>query len=170
MTTTDSNETVDVGAVVFGVTEPTFVLEMFELLFYGVYTLLFGLYIYLQIHQRGRQRYYQISLLLLYLLATAAVAVSILIEKEMTLFTLDITFTDNLNDTYVASHFITYADLTVAANAIYVVANIIADALLLYRCYIVWGSRNGSCEEERRPIVDVSGGRKYLPPGSGYHL
>lgn len=74
--------------------------------------MLFGLYVYLQIHQRGQQRYYQISLLLLYLLATMAVVVSILIEKQMTLFTLDLTFTDDLSDPLVASHFISYANLT----------------------------------------------------------
>ncbi|GAW09114.1 phophatase 2c family protein [Lentinula edodes] len=136
-----STETVDLGKVVFGVTEPTFIMEMFVLLFYGIYTMLFGLYVYLQIHQRGQQRYYQISLLLLYLLATMAVVVSILIEKQMTLFTLDLTFTDDLSDPLVASHFISYANLTVAAEGIYVAANIIADALLLYRCYVVWGSK-----------------------------
>ncbi|KAJ3996507.1 hypothetical protein F5050DRAFT_1818505 [Lentinula boryana] len=141
MATNDTSEDGDAGAIVFGITEPMFILEMFELFFYGAYTVLFGLYVYLQIHQRGRQRYYQISLLLLYLLATAAVVISIMVEKQMTLFTLDVTLTADINDPIAASHFRTYANLTVAADGVYVAANIIADALLLYRCYIVWASR-----------------------------
>ncbi|KAJ3992313.1 hypothetical protein F5050DRAFT_1858165 [Lentinula boryana] len=119
MASNDTSEDGDAGAIVFGITEPMFILEMFELFLYGAYTMLFGLYVYLQIHQRGRQRYYQISILLLYPLATAAVT----------------------NDPIAASHFRTYANLTVAADGVYVAANIIADALLLYRCDIVWASR-----------------------------
>ncbi|KAJ3781526.1 hypothetical protein GGU10DRAFT_106762 [Lentinula aff. detonsa] len=141
MATNDTSEDGDPGAIVFGITEPMFILVMFELFFYGAYTMLFGLYVYLQIHQRGRQRCYQISLLLLYLLATAAVVILIMVEKQMTLFTLDVTLTADINDPIAASHFRTYASLTVAADGVYVAANIIADALLLYRCYIVWASR-----------------------------
>ncbi|KAJ3913700.1 hypothetical protein F5877DRAFT_71334 [Lentinula edodes] len=69
-----SNETVDVGKIVIGFTEPTSIMEMFVLPLYGVYTALFGLYI-------------------------------------------------------------------VAAEGIYVAANFIADALLVYRCYAMWSSR-----------------------------
>ncbi|KAF9066447.1 hypothetical protein BDP27DRAFT_1011583 [Rhodocollybia butyracea] len=38
-------------------------------------------------------------------------------------------------------HFSAFENLDVAAAATYVTANIIADALLLYRCYVVWGAR-----------------------------
>ncbi|KAJ3930581.1 MAG: hypothetical protein NXY57DRAFT_1062385 [Lentinula lateritia] len=136
-----SNETVDVGKIVIGFTEPTSVMEMFVLPLYGVYTALFGLYIYLQIHQQGQQHYYQFSLSLLYVLSTTAVVISILIGNQMTLFILDAIFTKDIDSPLTAFHFNSYANLVVAAEGIYVVANFIADALLVYRCYAMWSSR-----------------------------
>ncbi|KAJ3903682.1 hypothetical protein F5879DRAFT_1023375 [Lentinula edodes] len=136
-----SNETVDVGKIVIGFTEPTSIMEMFVLPLYGVYTALFGLYMYLQIHQQGRRRCYQFSLSLLYILASTAVVISILIGNQMTLFILDAIFTKDIDSPLTAFHFNSYANLVVAAEGIYVAANFIADALLVYRCYAMWSSR-----------------------------
>lgn len=169
-----SNETVDVGKIVIGFTEPTSVMEMVSRSLYnctsynlilsvvcftfiwsvhhtyitmtaywtcytGVYTALFGLYIYLQIHQQGQQHYYQFSLSLLYVLSTTAVVISILIGNQMTLFILDAIFTKDIDSPLTAFHFNSYANLvwmsstlsnpwylilisSVAAEGIYVVA------------------------------------------------
>ncbi|KAF9058976.1 hypothetical protein BDP27DRAFT_1371979 [Rhodocollybia butyracea] len=58
---------------------PDFIVLIFVVLFYGCYTILFSLYIYLQIQHRGRKHYYQIAVLLLYMLATTALILAILI-------------------------------------------------------------------------------------------
>ncbi|KAJ3863343.1 hypothetical protein EV359DRAFT_64859 [Lentinula novae-zelandiae] len=121
-----SNETVDVGKIVIGFTEPTSIMEMFVLPLYGVYTALFGLYMYLQIHQQGRRRCYQFSLSLLYILASTAVVISILIGNQMTLFILDAIFTKDIDSPLTAFHFNSYANLVVAAEGIYVAAKCIA--------------------------------------------
>jgi len=107
----------------------------------GVYTVLFGLYTYLQIQQQGRIRYYQVSLLLLYLLATASIVIVILTKNQYDLYEYIAFFSaDDFDGSVAIAHFTSFENLNVAAVSIYVAANIIADSLLLYRCYIVWGS------------------------------
>ncbi|KAJ4468179.1 hypothetical protein J3R30DRAFT_1682197 [Lentinula aciculospora] len=110
-----------------------FILVMVAFFLYGIYTLLCGLYVYLQIHQQGQRRYYQLSLLLLYLLATLVII--ILTTQFIMLLQLEVLeFGDDFNVDI-------FEHLTVASRSVYVAANFVADALLLYRCYIVWGSR-----------------------------
>lgn len=95
-----------------------------------MYTILFGLYVYLQIHQQGRMHYYQVSLLLLYLLATGSLISSILVYNQYELYVLVIAFTgaiDIISDTYeptaiVNSMFQVFAILGTALEVIYVTA------------------------------------------------
>lgn len=61
-----------------------------------MYTILFGLYAYLQIYQQGRMHYYQVSLLLLYLLTTASMILTILSKNQYDLYIISITFTQNI--------------------------------------------------------------------------
>ncbi|KAF5344309.1 hypothetical protein D9757_014031 [Collybiopsis confluens] len=109
-----------------------------ELMFFGAYTIIFGLYLYLQVHQQGRQRYYQGSILLLFLLGGAAVAVSICHFVKICLSTLSAASTE-LNTDFDSTT--QSGSLELALRAIYAAANTVADALLLYRCYIAWGSK-----------------------------
>ncbi|KAE9390495.1 hypothetical protein BT96DRAFT_1002243 [Gymnopus androsaceus JB14] len=171
----------DLSEEIFEVLQPTFIMVIvstklygskkatalttsriqFVILLYGVYTLLFGLYTYLQIQQQGRIRYYQVSLLLLYLLATASIVIVILTKNQYDLYEYIAFFSaDDFDGSVAIAHFTSFENLNVAAVSIYVAANIIADSLLvsvfslenyaklydrydfiqLYRCYIVWGS------------------------------
>ncbi|KAF5357557.1 hypothetical protein D9757_012364 [Collybiopsis confluens] len=107
-------------------------------MFFGAYTIIFGLYLYLQVHQQGRQRYYQGSILLLFLLGGAAVAVSICHFVKICLSTLSAASTE-LNTDFDSTT--QSGSLELALRAIYAAANTVADALLLYRCYIAWGSK-----------------------------
>lgn len=63
----------------------------------GAYTILFGLYVYLQVHQQGRVRYYQVSILLLYLFALASLIVAILSKNQQDLYALSIVFTETID-------------------------------------------------------------------------
>lgn len=70
----------------------------------GVYTVLYGLHVYLQVQQRGRLRYYQISLSLLYVLSTAAIVIAILAEKQYSLFVLALVASDDANGPTVSGY------------------------------------------------------------------
>ncbi|KIK66740.1 hypothetical protein GYMLUDRAFT_238976 [Collybiopsis luxurians FD-317 M1] len=132
-------------------------LILFDMFLYGAYVIIFSLYMYLQVQQQGRNRYYQVSISILFLLSTASVAVSILnfIELNLNTLVLAILTTSGLgcdsppnlekiekalgsllqaNDSLASLS----RDLTTAFRAIYAAVNIIADTLLLYRCYIMW--------------------------------
>lgn len=76
----------------------------------GMYTILFGLYTYLQVYQQGQMRYYQVSLLLLYLSATASVVLTILSKNQYDLYVIATTFTQSINPIGFA-HFTTYVHL-----------------------------------------------------------
>lgn len=67
--------------------------------------MLFGLYVYLQIQQRGRALHYQISLLLLYIFATAVLVVEILLKKHFDLFVLSAVLSDGVNEEIANAHF-----------------------------------------------------------------
>ncbi|KAF9059845.1 hypothetical protein BDP27DRAFT_1340523 [Rhodocollybia butyracea] len=122
--------------------QPDFIMLICVLVFYGIYTMLVALYIYLQIQQRGRKHYCQLAVLLLYMLATAQIVVTILDYNQETLinFTLFLSNFSAFSEP-VAAHFDTSANLEIVEAAIYVIANFVADSLLIYRCYIVWGAR-----------------------------
>ncbi|KAE9384820.1 hypothetical protein BT96DRAFT_1007691 [Gymnopus androsaceus JB14] len=144
----------------FEILQPTFITLIFVILLYGesrpilstvimiyntqntsgIYTVLFGLYTYLQIQQQARICYYQVSLLLLYLLATASLVIAILAKNQYDLYEYIAQFTGDFDGLVANAHFTSFENLIVATVAIYVAAIIIADCLLLYRCYIVWGS------------------------------
>ncbi|KAF9074058.1 hypothetical protein BDP27DRAFT_1416738 [Rhodocollybia butyracea] len=127
--------------LLLSVSKPDYTMLAFVILFYGGYTILFSLYVYLQIQQRGQKRYYQISVLLLYMLATTAIVLAILSYTQETILFFSVLFGgDPLSDP-AHSHFVSYENIGIAEAAVYVTANIVADVLLLYRCYIVWGAR-----------------------------
>ncbi|KAF9063983.1 hypothetical protein BDP27DRAFT_1426362 [Rhodocollybia butyracea] len=136
-------------ATAFATTQSSFIMAVFVIMFYGGYTVLFSLYVYLQVQQRGRNHYYQIAVLLLYMLATAALVLAILAYNQENLLFFTVVF-NNLNaasdgdiffDSASEGYFTVYESLGNAEAFIYVAANIIADTLLLYRCYLVWGGR-----------------------------
>ncbi|KAE9390494.1 hypothetical protein BT96DRAFT_1002242 [Gymnopus androsaceus JB14] len=112
---------------------------IFVILLYGVYTVLFGLYIYLQIQQQGRIRYYQVSLSLLYLLATASIVLAILSKNQYDLYSFSVLFTGDFDGPTAIVHFTSFVNLNVAATEL---TSILFeyDLIQLYRCYIVWGS------------------------------
>ncbi|KAF5389165.1 hypothetical protein D9757_004974 [Collybiopsis confluens] len=119
--------------------KPPLIMLTLEILLFGAYTVIFGLYLYLQVQHKGRQRYYQASILLLFLLGSAAVPVSICNFVQVCLGTMSMVTTEFNADTIpILSR---SNSLQFALRAIYTVANAVADALLLYRCYIVWASR-----------------------------
>ncbi|KAF9074059.1 hypothetical protein BDP27DRAFT_246697 [Rhodocollybia butyracea] len=136
-------------ALTFDETRPDFIMLIWVVMLYGGYTVLLSLYAYLQVQQRGRKRYYQISVLILYMLATTALVLAILAYNQENLLLFAVVFAEingNVGDALlfdpaVYHHFSVYNALFTAEAAVYVTANIIADALLLYRCYIVWGAR-----------------------------
>ncbi|KAJ4477492.1 hypothetical protein J3R30DRAFT_3703918 [Lentinula aciculospora] len=60
---------------------------VFELVFYGAYTILFCVYVYLQVQQRGRHRLYQFSLAFLYLLPFTTGVLDVLnVRKLLNIF------------------------------------------------------------------------------------
>lgn len=101
-----------------------------------MYTILFGLYVYLQVRQQGRIHYHQVSLLLLYLLATGSLISSILVKNQYELYVLVIAFTvtesiDIISDTHIidaptaivhGSIFRVLTNLGTALAVIYVIA------------------------------------------------
>ncbi|KIK66713.1 hypothetical protein GYMLUDRAFT_238949 [Collybiopsis luxurians FD-317 M1] len=108
----------------------------------GAFVIIFGLYIYLQVQRQGRQYYYQVSILLLFLLSTAAVAISIVTFVKLALITLfAATPNPSTAPDALPSIEIEHERLSVALRSIYAVANVIADTLLLYRCYIMLTGR-----------------------------
>ncbi|KIK53075.1 hypothetical protein GYMLUDRAFT_943709 [Collybiopsis luxurians FD-317 M1] len=126
-----------------------FIMLVFEVLFYGAYIIIFGLYIYLQVHHQERQRYYQASICLLFALTTASVALAILSFVQLTFEDLlevafylpisnDLGFAIIDTQTEIST---LNNNLSTASRGIYAVANITADTLLLYRCYVLWLSR-----------------------------
>ncbi|KAJ4477484.1 hypothetical protein J3R30DRAFT_3703910 [Lentinula aciculospora] len=126
---------------------PSYSIILFEFIFYGAYTVLFTVYVYLQVQQRGRRRLCQISLAVLYLLATASMILDALAVQEVlvyligTLLQLGASQETSSISGQASSHFDLEISLRVAGMALYVTANFVADALLLYRCYIIWGSK-----------------------------
>ncbi|KAF9064859.1 hypothetical protein BDP27DRAFT_1425356 [Rhodocollybia butyracea] len=98
-------------------------------------------FIMLIIQHRGRKHYYQIAVLLLYMLATTALILAILIYDQEGLGLFAVVLNDSITSEPVQSHDLMFENLEIAEAVIYVVANTIADALLLYRCYVVWGGR-----------------------------
>ncbi|KAF9064036.1 hypothetical protein BDP27DRAFT_1334158 [Rhodocollybia butyracea] len=121
-------------------TRPDFIMLNFIVLLYGSYTMLFSLYTYLQIQHHERKHYYQSAVVVLYILATAALVLTILSYDQENLLWFS-RMVPSINPSSLEVNLLTYEYLQVAEAAIYVVANTIADALLLYRCYIVWGAR-----------------------------
>ncbi|KAF5389167.1 hypothetical protein D9757_004979 [Collybiopsis confluens] len=113
---------------------------MFEILFYGIYTVIFGLYIYLEARQRGRNRFYQICLLILYILGSTTLALSISNLRPTGLVCFSGWPKSSSPNLFREETFLSER-LTLAAQGIYAAANTIAETLILYRCYIIWGSR-----------------------------
>ncbi|KAF9063984.1 hypothetical protein BDP27DRAFT_1426363 [Rhodocollybia butyracea] len=134
-----------VVAAAFAATRPGFIMMTFVILFYGAYTIIFSLYGYLQAQQHGRNRYYQITVMFLYMLATTALVLAILEYNQENLLLFSVVFNNAIGgaffDPVVQAHFSAFESIDIAEAAVYVTANIIADALLLYRCYVVWGAR-----------------------------
>ncbi|KAF5389142.1 hypothetical protein D9757_004980 [Collybiopsis confluens] len=124
--------------VVYTCLQPTLIILIVETVTYGIYAVIFCLYIYLEIQQRGRQRYYQISLSILFLLSSINLDLSILNLKPWSLLC---TAAGTLDQNLIDDEFTLTQKLRIAAQSLYVVANAVADILLLCRCYIVWGSR-----------------------------
>ncbi|KIK62676.1 hypothetical protein GYMLUDRAFT_488155 [Collybiopsis luxurians FD-317 M1] len=110
---------------------PQLIVIMLDILFYGVHITIFGIYIYLQFQQQARQRFYQVSIMLLFLLSTTAVALATVHFVTINLEALgEETIPRDILDI-----------IEVALRGLYIVANIIADILLIYRCYILWAKR-----------------------------
>ncbi|KAE9391685.1 hypothetical protein BT96DRAFT_1023951 [Gymnopus androsaceus JB14] len=119
------------------------VVTMFTFFFYGIYTVLVWMYIYLQSqHHRRRHYFYQISLALLYLLITILTVLYTLsiYQKE----TSNLAFAIAEDEPVLPkpnTHDYVYLNLDMAANAGFMIANILADTILICRCYFIWGSR-----------------------------
>ncbi|KIK66805.1 hypothetical protein GYMLUDRAFT_913101 [Collybiopsis luxurians FD-317 M1] len=111
--------------------QSSFILLTFEILLYGAYIVIFGLYIYLQLPQQEPKRIYQACLLLLFLLSTGAIVLSILNFEQLDFL---------CSDSGIAA-LKELANFDVVPEGIYAAASITADALLLHRCYVVWTSR-----------------------------
>ncbi|KIK62665.1 hypothetical protein GYMLUDRAFT_41580 [Collybiopsis luxurians FD-317 M1] len=111
--------------------QPALIILIFDIFFYGVHLTILGLYTYLQLQRQGRQRFCQVFIFLLFLFSTAAVVLAIIDFVQLCLLTL------NEPGTF----FNSYDNIVLALRAIYVAANIIADTLLLYRCYIMWAAK-----------------------------
>ncbi|KIK65935.1 hypothetical protein GYMLUDRAFT_952793 [Collybiopsis luxurians FD-317 M1] len=126
------------AVTIFQETQPYFLYLIFDVLFYGVYTLVFGIYVYLQIQQRNRLHYYQIALLLLYLLGTGAVVVGILDYREWSEWLLSTVLSKDMTAPSAVAHYKSLVDLDFAGGAIYATANAIGDSILLYRFYVLW--------------------------------
>ncbi|KAH7871578.1 uncharacterized protein C8R40DRAFT_1121108 [Lentinula edodes] len=112
-----------------------------ELLLYGAFTVLFGIYLYLQARHHGRHRFYQISLTFLYLSATASVILDTIAGREIMLYVLDKLDPFDNDSSSSGYYYHSQTNLRTAGMALYVTANFVADTLLLYRCYVIWGSR-----------------------------
>ncbi|KAF9065628.1 hypothetical protein BDP27DRAFT_1424607 [Rhodocollybia butyracea] len=118
----DPSEVEELTDILVGTAGPDFTMMVFVIFFYGVHTMLFSLYVYLQIQQRGQKRYYQISVLLLYMLATAALVLTILGYNQETLFIISILLGgDPLTDP-AQGHFSALNNIGTAEAAVYVAA------------------------------------------------
>ncbi|KIK57086.1 hypothetical protein GYMLUDRAFT_773080 [Collybiopsis luxurians FD-317 M1] len=111
--------------------------------------IIFGLYIYLQIQHQGRQHYYQVSIFLLFLLSTATIAIAISDFIAFSIFIMLPTgifnnFSGDLPLNFAQQEsYLNHLDINfqIALAGIYAGANIIADTLLLYRCFTLWAPR-----------------------------
>ncbi|KAE9404702.1 hypothetical protein BT96DRAFT_916595 [Gymnopus androsaceus JB14] len=125
------------------VVRPFWVVTMFAFLFYGAYTVLVWIYIYLQLHQRRRKRpyFYQISLLCLYLLISIVTILSTLSLYQSTISSATLELVSSQPSFNPDNHYALFQYLACSSNGIFLVANTVADAILLSRCYFIWGSR-----------------------------
>ncbi|KAE9402025.1 hypothetical protein BT96DRAFT_569577 [Gymnopus androsaceus JB14] len=127
------------------VIQPAWVATLFAFLFYGAYTVLVWVYIYLQFHQRVRKRpyFYQISVLCLYLLVSIITILSTLALYQATISsaTLEIFSNPGQSSFNPDSHYALALYLTCSSNVVFVAASTVADAILLSRCYFIWGSK-----------------------------
>ncbi|KAJ3806933.1 hypothetical protein EV368DRAFT_81401 [Lentinula lateritia] len=76
-----------------------------------------------------------------YVSATASVILDTIAGREIMLYVLDRLdpfYNDSSSSGY---HYYSQTNLRTAGMALYVTANFVADTLLLYRCYVIWGSR-----------------------------
>ena len=80
-------------------------------LYLGVYTLVFGIYVYLQVQQRNRLHYHHIALLLLYLLGTGAVVVGILDYREWSEWLLSTVLSNHMTAPSAVAHYKSLVDL-----------------------------------------------------------
>ncbi|KAF5389072.1 hypothetical protein D9757_004976 [Collybiopsis confluens] len=125
----------------YGCFQPTLIVLMIELVSYGAYAVIFGLYVYLEVRQRGRQRFYQTSLSILFVLSTVALGLSISKIKPKGL-ACSANFYSGENFIELEDHWLQLSQqLQIAVEGVYAAANVIADTLILYRCYVVWASR-----------------------------
>jgi hypothetical protein len=91
--------------------------------FYGIYLVLFCICIYILLHRRRNlgNTVFLVTAIALFTIATAQTVINLVLGAS------------DIDDVYVP-----YENLSIADMTLYVVNNVIADGLVIYRCYSVW--------------------------------
>ncbi|KAJ7142739.1 hypothetical protein C8R44DRAFT_974323 [Mycena epipterygia] len=105
-----------------------------EVFFYGSYLVMFGFYLHvLRTHGIAQHRFLAASTISLFILGTAHCA----LQLAATIFHVRLL----METTGANTNFEVYLSLTEAASGIYVRSTVIADSIIIFRCYAIWGCR-----------------------------
>ncbi|KIK63563.1 hypothetical protein GYMLUDRAFT_40609 [Collybiopsis luxurians FD-317 M1] len=124
--------------------QPAGFVSIFTFFLYGIYSVLFWVYLYLELRQSGPRRrptLFQISILSLYILITVlTILYTSSVYHAITSQTmLELSF--QLPVSKLDTNYFSFLTLNAAAMGVYMTANSIADLVLLCRCYFLWTSK-----------------------------
>ncbi|KAI3604473.1 hypothetical protein WG66_008280 [Moniliophthora roreri] len=121
------------------VTQPI-ITVIFEGIVYGFYVLLFGMCMYLVMQKRvPHLRIYIPAIIILFILATIGLILSVVNIEHISAAYVGTLRTGDLTKLMVAAP--KSLQLSAATHFVYVLANVVTDVSLIYRCYIIWGSK-----------------------------
>ncbi|EEB94137.1 hypothetical protein MPER_07098, partial [Moniliophthora perniciosa FA553] len=121
------------------VTQPI-ITVIFEGIVYGFYVLLFGMCMHLVMQNRvPHLRIYVPAIVTLFILATIGLILSVVNIEYISAAYVGTLKTGDLTMLMVAGP--KSLHLSAATHFVYVLANVVTDISLIYRCYIIWGSK-----------------------------
>ncbi|KIK62320.1 hypothetical protein GYMLUDRAFT_556165 [Collybiopsis luxurians FD-317 M1] len=138
--------------------QPLEAIQLLSFFLWGIYTVLFIVYVYFRVKQdqfNTRPRLYIVSLTALYLVIAVLTLLYTLsfnqaiISDTMIELTFDSSFSPSVGlDDIPDSHYFEFLSLNFGSTILYLIANCIADGVLICRCYYLWAARKVNCRSE----------------------